>query len=105
MAGIRTFSISTALVCGLASVVSTGERVQAETQTVSAAQSLKGALQDIVPMFEKEYSRTGQVIFGTPLTLPSPHTRAVAILNVRIPAMILLFLTLSLQGLTRRSDT
>lgn len=69
MAGIRTFSIATALVCGLASVVATGERVQAETLTVAAAHSLKGAFQDIVPMFEKEYGVTVQVVYGPSQTL------------------------------------
>ena len=69
MAGIQKVSIAMALVCGLASVVATGERVQAETLTVAAAHSLKGAFQDIVPMFEKEYGVTVQVVYGPSQTL------------------------------------
>jgi molybdate transport system substrate-binding protein len=70
MAGIQKVSFAMALVlCGLASVVATGERVQAETLTVAAAHSLKGAFQDIVPMFEKEYGVTVQVVYGPSQTL------------------------------------
>jgi molybdate transport system substrate-binding protein len=70
MAGIQKVRFAMALVlCGLASVVATGERVQAETLTVAAAHSLKGAFQDIVPLFEKEYGVTVQVVYGPSQTL------------------------------------
>lgn len=69
MARIRNLSVAMAVVCGLAGVVSTGDPVQAETLTVAAAHSLKGAFQDIVPMFEKEYGVTVQVVYGPSQTL------------------------------------
>lgn len=69
MTGIRKFSMAMAVVSGLAGVVATGDCVQAETLTVAAAHSLKGAFQDIVPMFEKEYGVTVQVVYGPSQTL------------------------------------
>ncbi|MCC2642807.1 MAG: modA [Nitrospira sp.] len=69
MVGFRKFSIAMALVIGLASVVVTENAVQAETLAVAAAHSLKGAFQDIVPMFEKEYGVTVQVLYGPSRTL------------------------------------
>ena len=69
MTRIRKFSMAMVVVSGLAGVVATGDRVQAETLTVAAAHSLKGAFQDIVPMFEKEYGVTVQVVYGPSQTL------------------------------------
>ena len=69
MTGIRRFSITMGIVAGFIGVVATGEPVQAETLTVAAAHSLKGAFQDIVPLFEKEYGVTVQVVYGPSQTL------------------------------------
>lgn len=69
MTGIRTFSMAMALVSGLAGVVGTGESVQGETLTVGAAPSLRTAFQEIVPMFEREYGATVQVVYGPSQTL------------------------------------
>jgi molybdate transport system substrate-binding protein len=69
MTGFRIFSVAMVFVSGLGGVVATEDRVQAETLTVGAAHSLKGAFQDIVPMFEKEYGVTVQVVYGPSQTL------------------------------------
>ena len=62
------FGMTIAL-ASIAGVVSTVNPVQAETLTVAAAHSLKGAFQDIVPLFEKEYGVTVQVVYGPSQTL------------------------------------
>lgn len=64
MAGIRSLSIAIIVIGGIAGVIAFGEPVQAESLTVAAAHSLKGAFQDIVPMFEKEYGVTVRVVYG-----------------------------------------
>ncbi|HJU06819.1 MAG TPA: molybdate ABC transporter substrate-binding protein [Nitrospiraceae bacterium] len=69
MTGIRTFSMVTAVVSVLVGVMWTGGHVQAETLTVGATHSLKGAFQEIVPMFEKEYGATVRVVYGPSQTL------------------------------------
>ena len=69
MAGIRKFSMAMAIVGGLAGVVATGERVQAEALTIGAAHSLKPALNEILPMFEREYGATVHVVYGPSQTL------------------------------------
>ncbi|GJL55605.1 MAG: molybdate ABC transporter substrate-binding protein [Nitrospirales bacterium] len=70
MLGIRKFGIALAIIGGLASTMATGEPAQAETLKIGAAPSLRAALQEIVPMFEKEYGATLQVVYG-----PSPILR------------------------------
>jgi molybdate transport system substrate-binding protein len=69
MTRFRIFSVAMLFVSGLGGVVATEDRVQAETLTVGAAHSLKGAFQDILPMFEKEYGVTVQVVYGPSQTL------------------------------------
>jgi len=69
MGSIRKFSLVVAIVSGLAGVVLTGKPVQAESLTVGAAYSLKAPFQEILPMFEKEYGATVQVVYGPSQTL------------------------------------
>src|SRR5689334_24169779 len=69
MAGIRTFSLATVVVCGLAGIIATGERVQAETLTVGAAHSLKAPFDEILPIFAKEYGARVRVVYGPSQTL------------------------------------
>jgi molybdate transport system substrate-binding protein len=69
MTGIRKFSMAMVVVSGLAGVVATGERVQAEDLTIGAAHSLKAPFQEILPMFEKEYGATIRVVYGPSQTL------------------------------------
>ena len=69
MTGIRKFSMAMTIVGGLLGVVANGEPVQAEDLTIGAAHSLKGAFEEIVPMFEKEYGVTVRVVYGPSQTL------------------------------------
>lgn len=69
MAGIRKFSMAMAVISGLAGVVATEECVRAETLTVGAAHSLKAPLDEILPMFEREYGATVRVVYGPSQTL------------------------------------
>jgi molybdate transport system substrate-binding protein len=68
MAGIRGFSMAMAIV-GFAGILATGERVQAEDLTIGAAHSLRGAFQEILLMFEREYGATVHVVYGPSQTL------------------------------------
>ncbi len=69
MAGIRIFSVAMVVVSALAGVVGTGEPVQAEPLTVGAPPSLRAALEEIVPMFEKEYGAPVRVVYSPSKTL------------------------------------
>lgn len=69
MTGILKLRVAMGVISGLASVVATGNLVQAETLTIGAAHSLKPAFQEIVPMFEKEYGAKVSVVYGPSHTL------------------------------------
>jgi molybdate transport system substrate-binding protein len=69
MTAIRKFSILIAVVCLFSAIIANGDRVHAETLTVGAAHSLMPAFQEIVPLFEKEYGVTVQVVYGPSQTL------------------------------------
>ena len=64
MAGIKTFGMAMAIVGGLGGGMAMGEPVQAEGLTIGAAHSLKGAFEEILPMFESEYGTTVRVVYG-----------------------------------------
>lgn len=59
---VRTVALAVTL--GLAGVLATGGLVRAEALTIGAAPSLKPAFQEIVPMFQKEYGASVQVMYG-----------------------------------------
>ncbi len=99
MARIRNLSVAMAVVCGLAGVVSTGEPVQAETLTVGAAHSLKAPFEEIVPMFEKEYGVTVQVVYGPSQALRQQIENGAAI-DVFLPEGVDEIKTLQNKGLT-----
>jgi molybdate transport system substrate-binding protein len=61
--------MAVAIISGLAGIVGTVERVQAENLTVGAAHSLKAPFQEILPMFESEYGATVRVVYGPSQTL------------------------------------
>ena len=69
MTGLRKFSMAIAIVCGLIGVLATGEPAQAEDLTIGAAHSLRGAFQEILLMFEREYGATVHVVYGPSQTL------------------------------------
>jgi molybdate transport system substrate-binding protein len=99
MARIRNLSVAMAVVCGLAGVVSTGNPVQAENLTIGAAPSLKRAFQEIVPMFEKEYGATVQVVYGPSPTLRRQIEKGAPI-DVFLPAALAEVEKLHQMGLT-----
>jgi molybdate transport system substrate-binding protein len=88
-----------ALVGGLLGVVATGDCVQAETLTVAAAHSLKGAFQDIVLMFEREYGATVQIVYGPSQTLRRQIEQGAPI-DVFLPAAVEEVEKLQRKGLT-----
>ncbi|MCC2643883.1 MAG: modA [Nitrospira sp.] len=85
MASSLKFSLAMALVCGLAAAGETAERVQAESLTIGAAYSLKPAFHEILPMFEREYGTTIQVLLGPSQTLRQHIEKGTAI-DVFLPA-------------------
>lgn len=99
MSRIRTWSMATILVGGLAGVVMSADGVQAENLTVAAAYSLKPAFQEIVPMFEREYGAKVQVIYGQSQALRRDIERGAPI-DVFLPAAVEEVETLRKKGLT-----
>ena len=59
---VRTVALT--VILGLAGVLATGGLVWAEALTIGAAPSLKPAFQEIVPMFQKEYGASVDVVYG-----------------------------------------
>jgi molybdate transport system substrate-binding protein len=68
MTGIRGFSMGLALVA-ITAMLTVGEPAQAEDLTIGAAHSLRGAFQEILLMFEREYGATVHVVYGPSQTL------------------------------------
>ena len=67
---IRTFKVViAAALAGLAALVGTWEPVQAETLTVGAPPSLRPALSEILPMFEREYGAPVNIAYTPSKTL------------------------------------
>jgi molybdate transport system substrate-binding protein len=69
MGGIRRCSMVMVVLSGLLGAVAAVAPAQAETLTVAASHSLKGAFDEIVPMFEKEHGATVQIVYGPSQTL------------------------------------
>ncbi len=99
MTGIRKFSVAMVVVSGLAGVVATGERVQAENLTIGAAPSLKGPFQEILPMFEREYGATVRVVYGPSHTLRRQIEKGAPI-DVFLPTAVEELEKLQKKGLT-----
>lgn len=64
MTARQRVGVAVAFAIGLAGVTLPGEPVQAETLTVGAAPSLRAALAEIVPMFEREHGTTVRVFYA-----------------------------------------
>ncbi|WP_447601710.1 molybdate ABC transporter substrate-binding protein [Nitrospira sp. Nam80] len=75
MTGLRIFGMALAIMGGVAGTIATGQPAWAEDSpqvkslTIGAAHSLKGAFQEILPMFEREYGATVRVVYGPSQTL------------------------------------
>jgi molybdate transport system substrate-binding protein len=66
---IRAFKVVVAAIAGLAAIVGTWESVQAEPLTVGAPPSLRPALSEILPMFEREYGAAVKIVYTPSKTL------------------------------------
>jgi len=97
--GIRKLGMTIALVGGILGVVANGTSVQAEALTIGAAPSLRTALQEMVPMFEKEYGATVQVVYGPSQTMRKQIEQGAAI-DVFLPAAVEEVEELQHKGLT-----
>ena len=97
--GIRKLGMTIALVGSILGVVATGASVQAEALTIGAAPSLRTALQEMVPMFEKEYGATVQVVYGPSQTMRKQIEQGAAI-DVFLPAAVEEVEELQHKGLT-----
>lgn len=100
MIGLRRFSVAMAIVGGLAGAMATGQPAQAESLTIGATHSLKGAFQEILPMFEKEYGATVHVVYGPSQTLRREIEQGAPI-DVFLPAGVEDVEKLHEKGLTR----
>ena len=65
----RLFTIPIAIIAGLAAIVGIWEPVQAEPLTVGAPPSLRSALSEILPMFERDYGAEVHVVYAPSKTL------------------------------------
>ncbi|MDR4462196.1 MAG: molybdate ABC transporter substrate-binding protein [Nitrospirales bacterium] len=99
MMGSRKFGMAIALVGSILGVVATGTTVQAEALTIGAAPSLRSALQEIVPMFEKEYGAAVKVVYGPSQTMRKQIEQGAAI-DLFLPAAVEEVEKLQHKGLT-----
>ena len=100
MTGIRKFSMAMTVVGGLARCRCDRRAVfRLKTLTIGAAHSLKGAFQEIVPMFEKEYGATVRVVYGPSQTLRRQIEKGAPI-DVFLPAAVEEVEKLQKKGLT-----
>lgn len=99
MMGSRKFGMAITLVGSILGVVATGATVQAEALTVGAAPSLRAALQEIVPMFEREYGAAVKVVYGPSQTMRK-HIEQGAAIDVFLPAAVEEVEKLQRKGLT-----
>ncbi|MCA9499032.1 MAG: molybdate ABC transporter substrate-binding protein [Nitrospira sp.] len=95
----RKLGMAIALVGSILGGVATGAPVRAEALTIGAAPSLRPALQEIVPMFEKEYGAAVQVVYGPSKTMRRQIEQGAAI-DVFLPAAVEEVEKLQHKGLT-----
>src|SRR5574341_625035 len=69
MMGIRRLSVTLGILCGFAVTVPTGGYAQVETLRVGAPPSLRPAFNEILPMFEREYGASVNVVYSPSKTL------------------------------------
>jgi len=66
---IRTFKIVIIAIAGVAAILGIGDPALAESLTVGAPPSLRPALSEILPMFEREYGAAVQIAYTPSKTL------------------------------------
>jgi molybdate transport system substrate-binding protein len=69
MMRIRSVSLTVAIVSGLAGAFGTGAFAQAESLTVGAPPSVRAVFTEILPMFEREYGASVNVVYSPSKTL------------------------------------
>lgn len=88
-----------AIVSGLASAAATAGYAQAEPLTIGAPPSLRATLDEILPIFEKEYGATVHVVYGPSKTLAQQIEKG-ALIDVFLAAGIDEVEQLHKKGLT-----
>ena len=96
MVGLGTCGLMTALLAGILGIA---EVAFGEALTIAAAHSLQAPLQEIVPMFEKEYGATVRVVYGPSHTLRHQIEKGAPI-DVFLPESIDDVVKLQNKGLT-----
>lgn len=100
MTRMRKRSLAAVLAGGIMmGAVAVGAPAQAETLTIGTAPSLRAAFQEIVPMFEREYGATVQIVYGPSHTLRRDIEQGAAI-DVFLPAAAEEIEKLQKKGLT-----
>ncbi len=99
MAGVKTLGVMLAVVSGLMGILMTENPVQAEALTIGASPSLRPALQEIVPLFEREHGAVIQVVYGPSHTLRRRIEQGAPI-DVVLPESMEEVETLEKKGLT-----
>lgn len=69
MTGVWKFRITMAIICGLTGIVGTWGTAKAEPLMIGAPPSLRATLDEILPIFEKEYGATVHVDYSPSKTL------------------------------------
>lgn len=67
--GMRRLSMTVGILCGISAAILTGGYAHAVTLTVGAPPSLRTALTEILPMFEREYGVPVEVVYSPSRTL------------------------------------
>jgi len=96
---IRTLKVAVAVVGGLTAILGTCGTAQAGPLTVGASPSLRTTLEQILPIFEKEYGTTVHVVYSPSKTLHRQIEKGVPI-DVFLPAGIEEVENLHKKGLT-----
>lgn len=96
---IRKFTITVGILCGFLGMIGQAEDIHAAPLTIGAAPNLKGAFREILPLFEKEYGKSVQVMYGESPTLRRQIEKGMSI-DVFLPAALEEVAILHHKGLT-----
>jgi molybdate transport system substrate-binding protein len=100
MVGMKEFILAAVAVSGFVFVVGNTEPIWAEDLTIAAAHSLRTPFQEILPMFEKEYGATVNVVYGPEQTLRREMERGALGVDVFLPGAAEEVVNLQAKGLT-----
>jgi molybdate transport system substrate-binding protein len=97
---MREFILAAVAVIGFAFVVGNTEHVWAENLTIGAAHSLRAPFQEILPMFEKEFGATVNVVYGPEQTLRREMEKGALGVDLFLPGAADEVVSLQAKGLT-----